>query len=65
VEKRGGGLHHISIQVSGLDEEMRRLKDLGVQFTSNEPAQVTEDTRVVFIHPRSAEGLMIELIERK
>jgi methylmalonyl-CoA epimerase len=63
VEKRGEGLHHISIQVDNLVEEMRRLKALGVQFSSEEPAQVS-DTKVVFIHPRSTNGLLIELIQR-
>jgi len=65
VEKRGGGLHHVSIQVTDLDEEMTRLRSRGAQFVSNEPVQVTEDTRVVFIHPKSTDGLMVELIERK
>jgi methylmalonyl-CoA/ethylmalonyl-CoA epimerase len=64
VEKRGGGLHHISIQVSDIDEEVRRLKALGVQFSSEKPMQVTETTKVIFIHPRSTDGLLIELIER-
>jgi methylmalonyl-CoA/ethylmalonyl-CoA epimerase len=64
VEKRGGGLHHISIQVGDLEEEMKRLKNLGVQFSREEPAQV-DDTKVVFIHPRSTNGLLIELIQRK
>jgi methylmalonyl-CoA/ethylmalonyl-CoA epimerase len=63
VEKRGRGFHHISIQVDDLGEEMRRLKSLGVQFSSEEPAQV-DDTKVVFIHPRSTNGLLIELIQR-
>jgi methylmalonyl-CoA/ethylmalonyl-CoA epimerase len=65
VEKRGGGLHHISVQVTGLDDEMARLRTLGIQFVSNEPLQINEDTRLAFIHPRSTDGLMIELIERK
>jgi methylmalonyl-CoA epimerase len=63
VEKRGGGLHHISIQVSDLEEEMVRLRALGVQFSSDEPASVS-GTKVVFIHPRSTNGLLIELIQR-
>ena len=63
VEKRGGGLHHISIQVSDLEGEMRRLRALGVQFSSDEPASVS-GTKVVFIHPRSTNGLLIELIQR-
>ena len=64
VEKRGGGLHHVSIQVADLEAEMKRLKALGVQFSSEEPALV-DDTKVVFIHPRSMNGLLIELIQRK
>jgi len=63
VEKRGEGLHHISIQVEDLEEEMKRMKTLGVQFSSEKPAMV-EDTKVVFIHPRSTNGLLIELIQR-
>jgi methylmalonyl-CoA epimerase len=64
VEKHGGGLHHVSIQVSDLEAEMKRLKGLGVQFSSEEPALVS-DSKVVFIHPRSTNGLLIELVERK
>jgi methylmalonyl-CoA/ethylmalonyl-CoA epimerase len=64
IEKRGGGLHHISLQVSSLDEEMTRLQELGVQFASDKPAQVTETTKVIFIHPRSTNGLLIELMQR-
>jgi methylmalonyl-CoA/ethylmalonyl-CoA epimerase len=64
VEKRGGGLHHISIQVSDIYEEVKRLQGLGVQFSTEKPMQVTETTKVIFIHPRSTDGLLIELIER-
>ncbi len=64
IEKRGGGMHHVSIQVADLEEEMKRLKSLGVQFSSEEPTLV-DDTKVVFIHPRSMNGLLIELIQRK
>ena len=65
VEKRGEGLHHISIQVSDLDEEVKRLQALGVLFSSEKPMQVTETTKVIFIHPRSTNGLLIELTEKK
>lgn len=64
IEKRGGGLHHISIQVTDLAEEMERLKALGVQFVGEEAAEVG-GSRVVFVHPRSTGGLLIELIQRK
>jgi methylmalonyl-CoA/ethylmalonyl-CoA epimerase len=64
VEKRGGGLHHISIRVSTLEEEMKRLRSEGVQFVSEEPVQVTDNSKIIFIHPRSTGGLLIELVQR-
>ncbi|MBP1622567.1 MAG: methylmalonyl-CoA epimerase [Acidobacteria bacterium] len=64
MEKRGGGLHHISLQVDDLDREMKRLKALGVQFVSEEPMQM-EDASLVFVHPKSTGGLLIELAQKK
>jgi len=63
IDKRGVGLHHISIQVDDLDAEMARLKGLEVKFVTEEPALVN-GCRVIFIHPRSAAGLLIELNQR-
>jgi methylmalonyl-CoA/ethylmalonyl-CoA epimerase len=63
IEKRGSGLHHISIQVDDVDAEIKRLKALGVQFASDNAAQV-DGSRVIFIHPRSTHGLLVELIQR-
>lgn len=64
IEKRGAGLHHVSIQVDDLDAEMKRLKGLGVQFVSEEPMQMN-DAKLIFVHPRSAGGLLIELAQKK
>jgi methylmalonyl-CoA/ethylmalonyl-CoA epimerase len=64
IEKRGEGLHHISIRVADLAEEMKRLKALGVQFAGEEAAEVG-DSKVIFIHPRSTGGLLIELNQKK
>jgi methylmalonyl-CoA epimerase len=64
IEKRGEGLHHISIQVADLAEEMKRLKALGVQFAGEGAAEVG-DSKVIFIHPRSTGGLLIELNQKK
>jgi methylmalonyl-CoA epimerase len=64
LEKKGGGLHHISIRVSNLEDEIKRLRAQGVQFVSKEPVQVTDTSKIIFIHPRSANGLLIELAQR-
>ena len=63
IEKRGGGLHHISLQVDNLEAEIKRLKSLGVQFASEDAAEVN-GCRVIFIHPRSTNGLLVELMQR-
>jgi len=64
IEKRGGGLHHVSIQVDNLGEEMKRLKGLGVQFASDEPMEL-DDATLIFVHPKSTGGLLIELTQKK
>ena len=63
IEKRGGGLHHISIRVADLAEEMKRLTSLGVRFVGDEALEVG-DSKVIFIHPRSTGGLLIELNQK-
>ena len=64
VEKRGGGLHHISLQVDDLEGEIKQLKTQGVKFVKEEPSQISETSKIVFIHPRSTHGILIELIQR-
>jgi methylmalonyl-CoA/ethylmalonyl-CoA epimerase len=64
IEKRGSALHHISLQVADLSEEITRLKQLGVQFTSEQAADIA-GSKLIFIHPRSTNGLLIELIQKK
>ena len=65
LDKRGGGLHHISIRVSDLEGEIKRLRAKGVQFVTEEPIQVNDFSKVIFIHPRSTNGLLIELSQKE
>jgi methylmalonyl-CoA epimerase len=65
MEKRGGGLHHISLQVDNLEQEMKVLKAKGVKLLSEEPQQITESSKVVFVHPSSVGGILVELIYRE
>lgn len=65
LDKRGGGLHHISIRVTDLKEEIERLRAKGVQFVTEEPIQVNDFSKVIFIHPRSTNGLLIELSQKE
>jgi methylmalonyl-CoA epimerase len=64
LEKRGEGLHHISFRVDDIDQEVRALKAEGAQLLGDEPAQVTDTSRSIFIHPKSTAGVLIELVHR-
>ena len=63
LEKRGGGLHHVCFQTDDIDADMARLKKLGYRFLTDAPTPGAHGTRVAFIHPRSADGVLIELAE--
>ncbi|MCX5794813.1 MAG: methylmalonyl-CoA epimerase [Elusimicrobia bacterium] len=64
LETRGPGLHHVCLEVSDLDAEMERLRRAGVAFTAERPRPGSSGSRIAFIHPKSADGVLIELCER-
>jgi len=64
LEKRGGGLHHVSLQVDDIDKEIEQLKAKGVKLIGENPQQPSEGSKVIFIHPSSTGGILIELIEK-
>jgi methylmalonyl-CoA epimerase len=64
LEACGPGLHHVGIEVDDLDAELERLRRAGVAFTSEPPRAGCGGSRVIFIHPRSSGGALIELCER-
>lgn len=63
LEKRGPGIHHLCFRSNNLDEDVDTLKGKGYQFLSNEPSIGAHNTRVIFIHPKSCDGVLIELNE--
>ena len=64
IQKRGEGIHHICLEVTGLSEEIARLKKHGFVFINDIPTEGGEGYNVVFIHPKSANGVLIELCEK-
>jgi methylmalonyl-CoA/ethylmalonyl-CoA epimerase len=63
LERRGPGLHHLALRVARLEEEMARLKAAGARFVSDDPQRGRHGTRVVFLHPKWAGGVLVELVE--
>ena len=61
VARRGPGLHHISLRVPDLDAALAELKRRGVRLIDAAPRPGAHGTRVAFIHPSSAHGVLVEL----
>ncbi len=63
IAKRGEGLHHVCLRVSDLGSAVQRLKAGGVRLVSNEIKTGAGGHRYIFIHPQSAGGVLVELVE--
>jgi methylmalonyl-CoA epimerase len=61
VEKRGPGLHHITLRVDDLAAALAQLKARGVRLVDEQPRPGAEGALVAFVHPSSAHGVLVEL----
>lgn len=61
LEKKPGGLHHICFRSDNIHEDVARLKAKGYQFLSDAPSPGAHGCQVIFIHPKSCDGVLIEL----
>ena len=65
IEKRGEGLHHVAFQVEDIHSEIKRLKSEGFVFTRDEPFLGADNKLVCFLHPKSTNGVLIELCQER
>ena len=65
IAKRGEGLHHVCLRVPDLVATVERLKSDGVRLVSNEIKTGAGGHRYVFVHPSSASGVLLELVEAR
>jgi methylmalonyl-CoA/ethylmalonyl-CoA epimerase len=63
LEKRGPGLHHIAVEVEGIEGALATLKALGVPLIDEVPRKGARGHKVAFVHPKATGGVLIELVE--
>ena len=63
IEKRGEGIHHIAFDVEDIYEEMKRLEGEGFVLINKEPKKGADNKLVCFLHPKSANGVLVELCQ--
>ena len=64
LDNRGAGIHHVCFEVDNITNAIKELKELNIQVLSNEPTIGAEGYKVVFIHPKSTGGVLVELAEK-
>lgn len=64
IDKRGEGIHHICLEVDDIKAEIIRLKSHNFQFVNDVPSTGGDGYWVAFLHPKSTNGVLIELCEK-
>ena len=63
IEKRGSGIHHIALKVNDIEAKVKDMEDKGVQFIGDSPSKGAGGKKIIFVHPRSTGGVLLELCE--
>lgn len=63
LKKHGPGMHHICLQVEALESTLAELKAKGVHLINETPLEGSGGKRLAFIHPKSTQGVLVELYE--
>jgi methylmalonyl-CoA/ethylmalonyl-CoA epimerase len=63
LEKRGGGIHHIAVEVEDIHAALAKLREKGMRLIDESPRIGAEGCLVAFVHPASANGVLLELVQ--
>lgn len=63
IDKRSEGIHHMAIEVEDIEAKIEDMKEKGAKFIGNEPTEGADDMKVIFVHPKSTNGVLLELCE--
>ncbi len=63
IEKKGEGIHHIAFDVDDIEAEIKRLKNEGFIVLNETPKRGADNKLVAFLHPKSSNGVLIELCQ--
>lgn len=64
LERRGEGVHHLSFEVADIEAELVRLKREGFQLIDEKPREGAGGCRIAFLHPKSTNGVLVEISQR-
>ena len=65
ITKKGEGVHHIAFEVENLEVELARLKAEGFELIHETPKEGADNKRIAFLHPKTTNGVLIELCQER
>ncbi len=65
IEKKGEGMHHIAFEVEDIDKEIARLVSKGFKMIHEVPKLGADNKRIAFLHPKSTNGVLVELCQER
>ena len=65
LSKKGKGIHHIAFDSSDIDEDIKRLKSEGFELIHQTPKDGADNKKIAFLHPKSTDGILVELCQDK
>ncbi len=65
LEHRGEGIHHLSFTVDDIERALEEAGALGLELIDRTPRDGSHHTRIAFLHPRAAHGVLVELCQRR
>ncbi|MGI8545064.1 MAG: methylmalonyl-CoA epimerase [Aridibacter sp.] len=65
LEKRGGGIHHIAVEVEDIEKSLEKLKSEGMKLIDEHPRIGAEGCLIAFVHPKSTNGVLLELVQKQ
>lgn len=63
IEKKGEGMHHVAFEVDNIEAEIERLKSEEFTLLSDAPQPGADNKKIVFMHPKSSNGVLVELCQ--
>ena len=64
LEKKGEGIQHVAFRVENIEKALEELKDEGIRLIDEKPRKGAGGAKIAFLHPRSTQGVLVELCER-
>ena len=65
IDKKGEGIHHLAFEVTDISESLKAYADRGFEVINTEPKSGADNKVIFFLHPRSTNGVLIELCQEK